>query len=392
MEVHSSLPKLSTVLTLENNKIMKRFFVKIPLAGFALLHVSLAGAQIDAGKFVADTVADVPPSVSLLSMIPDRECLDAAVLSIDSAYSAKVISFLADDALEGREAGTRGGARAAEFIVSELSKYGIGPCGSDYFRYFEAIRLNGVSRAVYMVKGRDDRSVPEKGRIGDTLKLRNVLAMIEGVRKDEFVIVGAHYDHLGTDPDLEGDNIYNGADDNASGVSAVLQIARAFSMMEKPERTVIFAFWDGEEKGLLGSKFFVENVRSGLDSLIADISMVKGYMNFDMIGGNNKPDVPEHFVYFYTASEKRYEDWMTGGIERYSLELAPDIRAWDYPAGGSDNTYFAKYGVPVIWYHTDAHPYYHRPSDHADKVNMSKVVDISRLSFMTFYCMANENL
>ena len=141
-----------------------------------------------------------------------------------------------------------------------------------------------------------------------------------------------------------------------------------------------------------GSKFFVENVRSGLDSLIADISMVKGYMNFDMIGGNNKPDVPEHFVYFYTASEKRYEDWMTGGIERYSLELAPDIRAWDYPAGGSDNTYFAKYGVPVIWYHTDAHPYYHRPSDHADKVNMSKVVDISRLSFMTFYCMANENL
>ncbi|MCZ4279107.1 M28 family peptidase, partial [Rhodococcus yunnanensis] len=78
--------------------------------------------------------------------------------------------------------------------------------------------------------------------------MNNVLGMIPGKRTDEYVIVGAHFDHLGIDMALHGDRIYNGADDNASGVSAVLQIARAFlESCQQPERTVIFAFWDGEE-------------------------------------------------------------------------------------------------------------------------------------------------
>ena len=86
------------------------------------------------------------------------------------------------------------------------------------------------------------------------------MGKIEGKNPSEIVIVGAHYDHLGIDPMLDGDQIYNGADDNASGVSAVLQIARAFlATGQQPERTVIFAFWDGEEKGLLGSKAFVQS-------------------------------------------------------------------------------------------------------------------------------------
>lgn len=76
--------------------------------------------------------------------------------------------------------------------------------------------------------------------------MSNVLGVIPGERGDEYIVVGAHFDHLGTDSTLAGDAIYNGADDNASGVSAVLQIARAFRFEEKPLRTVIFAFWDGE--------------------------------------------------------------------------------------------------------------------------------------------------
>lgn len=82
------------------------------------------------------------------------------------------------------------------------------------------------------------------------LQMSNVLGTIPGERPDEYVIVGAHFDHLGVDETLANDRIYNGADDNASGVSAVLQIARAFlATGQKPLRTVIFAFWDGEEKG-----------------------------------------------------------------------------------------------------------------------------------------------
>ena len=115
------------------------------------------------------------------------------------------------------------------------------------------------------------------------LRMANVLGVIPGQRTDEYVIVGAHFDHLGTDETLANDAIYNGADDNASGVSAVLQIARAFQASgQKPLRNVIIAFWDGEEKGLLGSKHFVQSCDF--------IGKVKGYLNFDMIGRNNKPD------------------------------------------------------------------------------------------------------
>ena len=109
----------------------------------------------------------------------------------------------------------------------------------------------------------------------------NVLAYIPGKRSDEYVIVGAHFDHLGVDETLADDKIYNGADDNASGVSAVLQIARAFALSgEKPLRNVIFAFWDGEEKGLLGSKHFVQHCPF--------LKQIKGYLNFDMIGRNQQ--------------------------------------------------------------------------------------------------------
>lgn len=145
--------------------------------------------------------------------------------TINKSQAEAVIEFLASDELEGREAGTPSGKVAARFISSFLKMTGIEPYLDSYYQPFEAV-------------------VKEK-----RLYLNNVIGKIEGKRKDEFVIVGAHYDHLGIDTTLVGDQIYNGADDNASGVSAVLQIAKAFiATGEQPERTVLFALWDGEEK------------------------------------------------------------------------------------------------------------------------------------------------
>ena len=188
---------------------------------------------------------------------------------------------------------------------------------------------------------------------------------------------------MGIDPALDGDQIYNGADDNASGVSAVLQIARAFVATGKqPERNVIFAFWDGEEKRWLGSKYFVQTCPF--------ISRIKGYLNFDMIGRNNKPQQPEHVVYFYTAAHPVFGDWLKEDIKKYGLRLSPDYRAWDNPVGGSDNSSFAKAGIPIIWYHTDGHPDYHQPSDHADRLNWDKIVEITKASFLNMWKMANE--
>ena len=215
------------------------------------------------------------------------------------------------------------------------------------------------------------------------LSLNNILGKIEGKNPSEIVIVGAHYDHLGIDPMLDGDQVYNGADDNASGVSAVLQIARAFlATGQQPERTVIFAFWDGEEKGLLGSKAFVQS--------FPEIKNVKGYLNFDMIGRNNNEAKPTHVVYFYTEAHPAFGDWLKNDIKKYNLNLAPDYRPWDNPVGGSDNGSFAKIGIPIIWYHTDGHPDYHQPSDHADRINWDKVVNITKASFLNMWYMANE--
>ena len=173
-------------------------------------------------------------------------------------------------------------------------------------------------------------------------------------------------------------------DDNASGVSAVLQIARAFlATGQKPLRTVIFAFWDGEEKGLLGSKYFVQSCPF--------ISQVKGYLNFDMIGRNNKPEQPQHVVYFYTAAHPVFGDWLKQDIARYSLRLQPDYRAWDRPTGGSDNASFALCNIPIIWYHTDGHPDYHQPSDHTDRLNWEKMIEITKAAFLNAWNLANEN-
>ncbi len=163
-----------------------------------------------------------------------------------------------------------------------------------------------------------------------SLKMDNVLAYIPGKRSDEYVIVGAHFDHLGVDETLADDKIYNGADDNASGVSAVLQIARAFALSgEKPLRNVIFAFWDGEEK--------VARFKTFRTALCPFLKQIKGYLNFDMIGRNSKPEQPQHVVYFYTAAHPAFGEWLKRDITRYGLQLQPDYRPWDNPVGGSDN-------------------------------------------------------
>ena len=158
--------------------------------------------------------------------------IERGYCTILSSDARLFVETLASDSLQGRCAGESGGRMAAEYIISLLSERGISPLdGGGYMQPFVA------------------------GDCG----MNNILAVIPG-KSDEYVIVGAHYDHVGFGAAVDGDSCYNGADDNASGVSAVLQIARAVKKMRKtPERSIIFAFWDGEEKGLLGSHHFVEN-------------------------------------------------------------------------------------------------------------------------------------
>ena len=301
--------------------------------------------------------------------------------TINRSSAEATIGFLASNELQGREAGVHGSYVSSEYIASILQWMGIQPLNESYFQPFDAYRKERQKKGRLEVH--PDSVAKLKQEVHQKLSMRNVLAMIPGKNTKEYVIVGAHFDHLGIDPALDGDQIYNGADDNASGVSAVLQIARAFlASGQQPERNVIFAFWDGEEKGLLGSKYFVQTCPF--------VSQIKGYLNFDMIGRNNKPEQPKHVVYFYTAAHPSFGDWLKKDIKKYGLQLEPDYRAWDNPVGGSDNGTFAKAGIPIIWYHTDGHPDYHQPSDHADRLNWDKIVEITKASFLNMWKMANE--
>lgn len=301
--------------------------------------------------------------------------------SINKQSAQAYVGFLASDALEGRGAGMDGGRVASEYLASYLTSLGIEPLGNSYFQPFEAYNEDFQKKKRYTVN--PDSIAKYKQGVYRMLEMRNVIGMIPGVNTSEYVIVGAHFDHLGKDEALAVDKIYNGADDNASGVSAVMQIAKAFvESGQKPQRNVIFAFWDGEEHGLLGSQYFVRNC--------SFINQIKGYLNFDMIGRNNDESNPTHVVYFYTEAHPVFGDWLKNDIKKYNLNLTPNYRPWDKPVGGSDNGSFAQKDIPIIWYHTDGHPDYHKPSDEAAKINWNKLVDITKASYLNLWNLANE--
>ena len=162
----------------------------------------------------------------------------------------KYLYKLSDDNMEGRRAGTKGIEKAAKYIESEFKRIGL-----EKFEGLDSYRQNFQERG---------------------LSLFNVIGCIKGKeKKDEFVIISAHYDHLGTKDNLEGDKIFNGANDNASGVAAVLALAEFFSKNKINNRTILFVAFTAEEMGLLGSRYFGKQVNP--EEIIAGI-------NIEMIG------------------------------------------------------------------------------------------------------------
>lgn len=302
--------------------------------------------------------------------------------SINEDAAKAHVYFLASDNLEGREVGTQSTRIAADYIIANLRMNGIRPLGSAYIHQEEAVRRSKKQKGRFQTHP-DSLAVIKNQSIYQTLELNNVLGMIEGKNTDEYVIIGAHYDHEGMDPLLAGDKIYNGADDNASGVSAVLQIAKAFKESgQKPERNIIFAFWDGEESGLLGSSAFTYSYEN--------IDKVKGYINFDMIGRTTYNQPETHVAYFYSEYRPEYEKWMKESIDKLDLALTPNYRPSKKDLGGSDNISFQRKDIPIIWYHTDGHADYNQPTDTADRINYKKLTDISKAAYYCMWKMANE--
>ncbi len=221
----------------------------------------------------------------------------------------------------------------------------------------------------------------------------NVLGYIEGTdpqRKEEVVVVSAHYDHLGK----RGDDIYNGADDNGSGTSAVIAIAGAFQEAKRqgagPRRSVLCLLVTGEEKGLLGSEYYSEFPVFPLKNTVADV-------NIDMIG--RVDDKHADSLYTYVIGSDRLSSDLHEINEdvnaKYThLQLDYTYNALNDPNRfyyRSDHYNFAKHGIPAIFYFSGVHEDYHRPSDTVDKIMFGKAVIIARLAFHTAWELANRD-
>jgi hypothetical protein len=216
------------------------------------------------------------------------------------------------------------------------------------------------------------------------INVRNVIAMIEGENPNEFVAVGAHMDHMG----MDNGNIWNGADDNASGTVAVMTVAKAFAECGiKPKRSIIFCAWTGEEKGLYGSEYFTQYPSVG------KISDYKFYMNFDMIARDAMNDTSKNMAGItYTKAYPKLEEISKANIEQFKLNLKLNIRSQEAPTGGSDYTAFTENKIPVIAWMAAMHSDYHQPSDEVSLVNWNKMLDIIKLGYLQLWEAANGEI
>jgi hypothetical protein len=214
----------------------------------------------------------------------------------------------------------------------------------------------------------------------ELIKTRNVIGVIKGKDTTEAIVVGGHYDHLGM---FDG-YIWNGADDNASGTVGVMTIAKAcLATGVKPEKTIVFAAWTGEERGLLGSKYFVEHPYLPIEN-------IKFYLNYDMISRDSKNDsLGVECRMSYTAGFPFLEENTTHFKEQYAINLDIDIQPTMSKRGGSDHSSFARKDVPFFYFMAGFHSDYHTPKDEVEKVNYQKMADIIRIGFLNIWTMAN---
>ncbi|MFZ4523676.1 MAG: M28 family peptidase [Bacteroidales bacterium] len=220
--------------------------------------------------------------------------------------------------------------------------------------------------------------------VGTPVGGRNVIAFLEGSDpklKDEVVVIGGHYDHIGfiREHKADTDYIYNGADDNASGTSGVLAVARAFaSMAESPKRSVLFMAFAGEEKGLLGSATYVKRPLWPLEKTVAMI-------NLDMIGRND-PDSLE-------LVGARQNPGLVKVVRKQNREIGFRLAESkeDHMDGGSDHASFFGKGIPAIFLFAGLHPDYHEVTDNPNRINSEKAARVARLAFLTAWRIANES-
>lgn len=280
-------------------------------------------------------------------------CPDARALTRGVTEPLATVRYLSDDALEGRRAGSAGERCAGDYIATHFRQLGLRGAGTDG-TYFQDVPL---------------ASIVNPHAAGGTG--RNVLALLDGADprlRDEYIIIGAHYDHLGRGgagslaPDSSA--IHNGADDNASGVAALLRAAALLRDAPRPVRSVVFIAFTGEESGLLGSAHFTRAPTVPLDH-------VRAMLNLDMVGRLGGAPL----IVYGVETALEWRSVLETEAQRAGLTLA--LRGEGY--GPSDHTSFYSIDVPVLHFFTNTHADYHRPSDDWQKVDAVGLERVAQL-------------
>ncbi len=264
------------------------------------------------------------------------------------------VEYLASDDLEGRAIGTDGEVLAARYIADKFKEIGLKPKGTD--KYFQVFRVN---------KPTNPHEQAVIGTNGEGIAGRNVVGFIDN-GKPFTIVLGAHYDHLGYGSEgslYRGEPaIHNGADDNASGTAALIQLARILKE-KKSDYNYLFIAFSGEENGLWGSNYFSKNATVAVDSL-------NFMINMDMVGRLNKE---KSLAINGVGTSPVWKD-VLNEINYDSLKLVTS----ESGVGPSDHTSFYLQDIPVLHFFTGQHEDYHKPSDDADKINYEGMVKVIR--------------
>ncbi|SFN47457.1 PDZ domain-containing protein [Bizionia echini] len=268
------------------------------------------------------------------------------------------VTFLADDKLEGRETGTKGEQEAAAYIVKRFEEMGIpGKGTNNYYQTFTFKPKNDPHGEVAYTENSQD----------STITGTNVLGYIDN-QAENTIIIGAHYDHLGYGGEgslYKGEKaIHNGADDNASGVAVMLDLAGKLKGVNTANNYLFMAF-SGEEMGLLGSNYFAKNPT-------IDSKAVSYMINMDMVG-RLKPD--STLAVYGTGTSPIFKQVLSSHNEKFKLiENESGV-------GPSDHTSFYLIDIPVLHFFTGQHEDYHKPGDDSEKLNYEGMETISNYIF-----------
>ena len=282
------------------------------------------------------------------------------------------VQYLSNDAREGRGVGTRGIDEAARYIADGFARAGIAPADPDR-SYFQPFTIPADAPAALHTN------------LGG-VKTKNVVAVLPGsspALRGEVVVIGAHYDHLGyggfgalDDPDSTG-KVHDGADDNASGVAALLEVARLLHARH-PARTILFIAFSGEEIGTIGSAYFVKH------PLVEPVDSIYAMLNMDMVGRLRK----DRLLAMGAATAQEFPGLLDSLNRKESARF--DLRASGDGWGPSDHASFFAAKRPVLQFFTDLHEDYHRTTDRWQKINAVGLARVATFVADVAWALANR--